>query len=658
MRALSATLWGGVHWLRTALHGAFWEPISPRPLAVFRIAISLILLAELMHLADRRELFFLPLPLGQEVPETVLRDLWLWGAAIAGLGLGVLTPLSAGVTYWFVSKYLGATEFRYHVDLLYLPITFLLIVLPSNRVWSVDRLLIRRFFRIDLASYPIPRLFHTLPIYWVMGFMYFDSTLYKLRSPFWLDGLGFWLPASFPQFTMVSWNWLLNQELLVKVSGYITLIFELVFLFVFWIPRARRLLLPIGVVLHLGIAVVLPLPLFGLTMVILFVLFFPDAGLNRWLDVLVGLAHRALTWRPGSFRRARCWLPSKALAPPAHPFLRFDRLVCLGLCALMVAISVVQSSITFDRPIFSQSTYLSLNTRLGLASHHVFGHWQFSVMKEDVAVVYYDAEGREHWLPWIDREGHVGSAAYSRFWTWWWLVSLPGNPGTRNSACARVAEEWAKHHGISLEDGRVVIKVRTLITGHFWEKDRHAKMERLPWLDTVAITWPDGAPEFDAPPPPALRPLAESLLASATLPLGQWRAAGIGGAAEPFLLDGWSWPEDWGRWNKRKKVTLALPQAGPPDGALGLPLTVELDVLSYTEKGRRSQPYRISVEGTTLSEGVLGRGDSVISFTVPAALSRQRIVLVEITLPKRIRSSDGRMLALALKRLRISRAQP
>jgi hypothetical protein len=641
-------------WLRTSLHGAMWEPISPRPLAAFRIAISLILMAELLHIVDRRELFFLQSPLAQNVPGAVVRDLWLWGAAILGLGLGLFTPLSAGVTYWFISKYLGNTQFHYHVDLLYLPIAFLLIALPCNRVWSVDRALVRRFFRLDLASYPIPRMCHTLPIFWVMGFMYFDSTLYKLRSPFWLDGLGFWLPASFPQFTMVSWNWLLNHELLVKASGYLTLVFELVFIFVFWIPRARRILLPIGVALHLGIAVVLPLPLFGLTMVMLYLLFFPDPGLNRWLDALVRLGHRLRRRRVGSTQVS---FPSEALAPPPRPMLRFDRWMCLVLGVVMAVVSLLQGSLTFERPIFSAQTYFSLTVRLGIASHHVFGEWQFTVMKEDVAVVYYDAQGREHWLPWIDRNGHVGSAAYSRFWSWWWLVSLPGNPVGRNAGCARVAEEWAEREGISLEDGRVVIKVRPLITGHFWEKDRHAAMERLPWSDTVTITWPGGTAEFDAPPPPLLRPLADTLPEEAALPLDQWQATGYKQPGERYLLDGWSWPEDWGRWNKKKKVALALPQPTGPE-SLGRPLTVDLDVLAYTVKGKRSQPYSVSVEGTTLAEGVLGRGHSVISFTVPAELTRQRVVVVEITLPRRMRADDTRLLALGIERLRIRRAAP
>jgi hypothetical protein len=480
-------------WIRRVgrvIHQAAWEPVSPLPLAAFRIAFSLVLLAEFLYCVDRRHLFFLESPLTETIAPAVIVDLSVWFVALLGCLIGFLTPIAALISYLYVVKYFGCDGyFVYHADMLYVPSALLLIVLPTYRCWSVDRLLIGRLFKIDLARHPVPRLFSNVAIYWVMGFMYFDSTLYKLQSPFWLDGLGFWLPASFPSFTTISWNFLLNQRWLVEPAGYLTLLFELAFIFVFWIKRARKYLFVVGMVLHLGIAIVLPIPLFGLLMVVYYLHFFPDPALNRAVDAFWGLWRR-LPWPNGK----RSVPPSHRLLAPAGPFLRLDRLLGYLLLTVAVGVSLVQAGVTFRLPIFSPQTHRWMRSYAGVTGHRVFGQWQFTVMTQELALVYYDAGGAERWIPWVNRDGHVGRGAYGRFWSFWWLQSLPdvGNP----AAWARVAEAWARDEGVDLEWGRVVAKVRPVINRHVWEKDRQRTMEGIPWSDRLVIRWQHGQRHF------------------------------------------------------------------------------------------------------------------------------------------------------------------
>lgn len=138
---------------------------------------------------------------------------------------------------------------------------------------------------------------------------------------------------------------------------------------------------------------------------------------------------------------------------------------------------------------------------------------------------------------------------------------------------------------------------------------------------------------------------------SAFLAGGQWYSVGDKQPGEGYLLRGWSWPESWGRWSASRQVALVLPQAGE----LGLATKVRLDVTSYTAAEVPAQRYRATVAGTKVGEGTLGPGEAVIELAVPAALTGRRSIVVELELPDAAESSDGRSLALALRRVLISR---
>jgi hypothetical protein len=458
--------------LHRLLRTVIWEPVSPAPLSALRIAIALLLLCEFAHLVHRRDLVFVSHPLEEELSWETWIALGIWGGALLCLLVGFLTPLAAAVNYVVATKYL-LQGWVYHADYLYIPTALYLVVLPVARRFSVDALLLQRWWGIDVSTRPVPRLFQNAILFQVAGLMYIDSTLYKLASPFWIHGLGFWLPASFPSFTTFDWNFVLNQRELVLFAGYLALFFEFIWIFIFWIPRVRIYLFLIGVVLHLGIAIVLPLPFFGLLMVALFINFFPDRRLEKLFHI-----------------RFRTY-------PPETGFARLDRARCLGAAVLVSVSTILQASLLFEVPLLSKEGYALARRYLGLNRHAVFGQWQFTAMTRDVAVVYYDADGQEHWIPWTTKEGHTGSEGYSRFWSGWWIAALPDRPG-QEQLWARACEAWAKRTGKPLSDGYVLVKERSVISGHYWERDRYANMKALPWRDLMRITWRDGRRHFES----------------------------------------------------------------------------------------------------------------------------------------------------------------
>ncbi|MDM1521666.1 hypothetical protein, partial [Myroides odoratimimus] len=114
-----------------------------------------------------------------------------------------------------------------------------------------------------------------IPILVGVAFVYFDSIFFKFSSEFWMKGLGMWLPTSVPPIILNDLQFLLNQEYLMYFLGYLTLVFEAIFLFTFFRKRWRVPLLIIGIGLHVGILICYPIPWFALGMCSLYLLMVP-----------------------------------------------------------------------------------------------------------------------------------------------------------------------------------------------------------------------------------------------------------------------------------------------------------------------------------------------------------------------------------------------
>src|SRR5690606_37108564 len=68
-----------------------------------------------------------------------------------------------------------------------------------------------------------------------------------------------------------------------KGLGYLTLLFEMSFLFLFWIKKMRIPLAIIGVGLHIGILIFFPIPFFAFGFVALYILMVPTKVWKRFL---------------------------------------------------------------------------------------------------------------------------------------------------------------------------------------------------------------------------------------------------------------------------------------------------------------------------------------------------------------------------------------
>ncbi|MGI4885531.1 MAG: DCC1-like thiol-disulfide oxidoreductase family protein [Janthinobacterium lividum] len=255
-------------------------------LAVFRIVFCAVQLAEVLHLFYFRHLVFDPVPFLEISEVGFATPLVLWMLTLGLLMLGLYTRAAALANYGFLLVFFASFQhYAYMMTPVYISMGFLFLFLPISRRLSLDR--VRRVLRHSTPQrrYEPPttvsQLAYYVPVVVGIAFVYFDSALYKVLSPMWLAGLGMWETLSLPYETLLTSSWLLNNEFVVKLLGYVTLAFEFFFIFLFPFRKYRAGLMVVGVGLHLGILFTLPVPLFALGFGCIYLLVVPAGAWQR-----------------------------------------------------------------------------------------------------------------------------------------------------------------------------------------------------------------------------------------------------------------------------------------------------------------------------------------------------------------------------------------
>jgi predicted DCC family thiol-disulfide oxidoreductase YuxK len=262
------------------------KKIDASGLAVFRIFYSSVLFLEVCQFIRFRHLMFDPVPFLEPFELNLLPVLAIWPVAILLLIFGAFTRTAAIINYIFSLLFFGSiSSFEYHMFYAYMGINALLIFLPVSKLYSMDRLMLKLKYSNTRFQYTppttVPVLAYYMPLLLGVGFVYFDSIFYKLSSPMWLKGLGVWMPSSLPIAAHVNSSWILNNEIIIKFIGYLTIAFEGAFIFLFWFRKWRVVLLVIGLVLHIGIFIQFPIPFFALGVISIYTLLVPVSWWTR-----------------------------------------------------------------------------------------------------------------------------------------------------------------------------------------------------------------------------------------------------------------------------------------------------------------------------------------------------------------------------------------
>ena len=161
-------------------------------------------------------------------------------------------------------------EDHYHIDNVLNNVAFIFLLAPKPKSLAVDAWLGGR--RGDPRAL-VPGWF----VVWIviaMSLLYLDSVIYKINSELWTKGLAFWMPAAIPHFSLHRLPDWMEIAWLLKAPAYIAFSLETLFPLILF-KRVRIAIIFVGMSLHVGIVTFLPIPLFGMTMVALYLMFLP-----------------------------------------------------------------------------------------------------------------------------------------------------------------------------------------------------------------------------------------------------------------------------------------------------------------------------------------------------------------------------------------------
>jgi hypothetical protein len=306
--------------LATHFERFFLSPASPKPLAAFRIGVSAVLLLQAWLLRD----YLLDYSSSQGIVQRSIADQlvdpslpqlsalfefasqWGWSenSVIVSTGLTYITSLlllflgfwtrGAAFCAWFLNWILNNTGFSgsYGVDTYAHVFLFYLIFLPSGAAYSLDKI----FGRVsDEPSWQARLGIRTVQLH--MCISYLTSGIEKSMSEHWWNGEVIWRALNLPTYSTYDFHWLIHVPFIPILLGWGTLVIEVFYCVGIWPRQTRWFWVTSICMLHLGIAIFLGLPVFGLMMCVptLTMFGFPSKALGDYQRAANGRSPMGVT---------------------------------------------------------------------------------------------------------------------------------------------------------------------------------------------------------------------------------------------------------------------------------------------------------------------------------------------------------------------------
>ncbi len=267
----------------------FLTPASARPLAMMRIGLALVLIAEAYLIRHEIMNFFAhdglvqgelahhmsdpdaprlawlvdhlkPFGIAEEVCLFWATRIYFASLILLCLGLG--TRLAA-FTAWLLQWTFINTGYSnpYGVDMFAHIFLFYLMISPCNGAYSLD-LLLRG--KKEVATVWARVCLRVAQLH--LALSYFATSIEKGRGIQWWNGELIWRSLTLPEYYQYDFSWLAHWPLVAMMLGWGTLLIEGGFCFFVWPKRTRMIWIALTVSLHVGIAIFLGLQVFGAIM--------------------------------------------------------------------------------------------------------------------------------------------------------------------------------------------------------------------------------------------------------------------------------------------------------------------------------------------------------------------------------------------------------
>ncbi len=289
-------------WVKPAYDSLSWDywfgQVDARPLGVFRIAFSLILLKDaIYHLLlgvqfyaadgiaprhvitvyDRDWRWSLMDYIGADWQITLFFLLWIM--VLVALLLGYRTRWMTILNWIIILSIHERNVYMLNgADTVMRVMSFWIMFLPLGRAYALDRL---RKPDLPLTTFAFPLRIVQLQF----AFIYLSTFIMKVHGDAWLDGSAVYYALQLRGFTHPIADWVLNTApyLFFQIATTFTFIAEGAFFILMFIPFGQPRLKLIGLLamgsVHVGIAILMAIPNFSLVMLACYLLFFE----GKWL---------------------------------------------------------------------------------------------------------------------------------------------------------------------------------------------------------------------------------------------------------------------------------------------------------------------------------------------------------------------------------------
>lgn len=195
-----------------------------------------------------------------------LAVIWWSLLILGGLMLLGLFCRPVAVVTWFLQLACAKSGglLSYGADNLTTIGLFYLVVAPFPDPWSIDSILRRR-------STPDSRLlgFHRRALQLHLCLIYFFGGLTKCLGAGWWNGTNIWRSLTIPPFDVLPIHWVASLGFLLPAAGIAICLLEVTYPFLIWWRPLRKAVLVAICAMHLGIALLMGMVLFGAIMIIL-----------------------------------------------------------------------------------------------------------------------------------------------------------------------------------------------------------------------------------------------------------------------------------------------------------------------------------------------------------------------------------------------------
>jgi hypothetical protein len=450
--------------------------VSASGLGIFRILFFTIQFFECLQIFNYKELIFDTVVTADSATFSYVPFLLGWLATLIFIIVGYKTKYALVANYAFNLVFFSFSgPFEYHMDSTYTIINFVSMFLPLSLSYSLDSLF------DDNKSVPKLNYFYHLTIIFIsVALVYFDSIFYKLTSNAWMSGLGFWIPASLPNFTWLDLNSILDQEIIVKTMGYGSLLFESTLIFTMWFSSLRLYLALIGIIFHIGIFLAFPIPFFAFAYCSIYLLLLPNDSFEKCDAVFLRI--KAFFRQDGNYK---CYSDQNNFKSLSTKSLSYFLIFIFFLQAIaMVNSPFLQKFFPYEirSPMLNISN--ALKPFLGITGHGVFLDFHYD-LTQNIPIIKYGNEI----LPIYSQEGHAGEYSRGRLWCNSTFRYLNPSKGYFSKGLEDYTAFWATKNKKGLENLDFELFIKRIDKATSWQEGFLKQQKQKPLIKVANLYW-------------------------------------------------------------------------------------------------------------------------------------------------------------------------